>query len=157
MDPNIVIANSEEKIKKVRKMPNSKVILIVLVLLVWGFVAFLYFNKGSFYTKKGKLTSFVKNLSTTPTPILSPKAKIDATIKQTFATKDTKDVITYLNRALAEKEATKSYNLYKQTFTEMSNAYLSSKNITYKYAMIDLKTFLSTFSMYKQQDFVIPK
>lgn len=140
-----------------KKTPIFKVVLIVLLLLVWGVVAFLYFTKAGFFTKSNKLTSYIKKPLTTPTPTLSPKAKLEATIKQTFTSKDTQNVITLLNRSLAEKEATRSYSLYKQTFTEMSKAYLASKNVKYKYAMIDLKAFLSTFTMYKQQDFVIPK
>lgn len=154
MNPNLT-TNTETETKKIKTGPNLKLILFILFILALGVGAYFYFSKGGFYFNQGKIT--YKNVYSTPTPTLSPRDRIEGTIKETFTSKDTIDVITYLNRASAEKEASRSYSLYKQTFTEMNKAYTKSKNITYKYAMIDLKTFLSTFSVYKQQDFVIPK
>lgn len=141
-----------------KKNPGFKLILFVALLLVLGLAALFYFNGRTLNYKRGNSASLIKTAPiSTPLPSLSPKVKIENTIKQTFTSKETKDVITYLNRASAEPDPTKSYDLYKRVFVEMNKAYVSSKNITYKYAMIDLKAFLSTSSQYKEQEFKIPK
>jgi len=141
----------------VEKKPIFNWLLFVLIVLILGLGGYLYFQKGTFNFKQSKSPALLKTTLSTPSPTLSPKAKLASTIKQTFTSKETRDVISYLNRASAEKEASKSYSLYKQTFAEMSKAYTNTKNITYKYAMIDLKTFLITYPQYKEQEFKIPK
>lgn len=91
------------------------------------------------------------------TPANNRQTIISRITPQTFTSSQTKNVVTYVKLAIAASDQKQSYDLYKKAFLNMGQAYEQTKNIKYKYVMIDLKTYLSTFPQYNSKELIIPQ
>lgn len=147
MNPNDNITN----------MPRSLLwMILVVILLIIGLGLFWISIKQSL-----NLPFFQQQTSSSPTRqtenILDREVEILNVIKRTFTSSDYKNVVRLANLAASEKDNVKKYQLYKNTFQAMTKAYAETNDMRYKYAMIDLKSYLSIYPQYNEKELIIPQ
>lgn len=136
---------------------TRKILFVFILLLVLTPISMLIWKNLKNQPRPGNISS--QDSSNKDSIIVTPNynKQLSNEIKLTFSSSKYQDIINLTDLASSEKDPDKQYQAYKQVFDKIVKAYQESKDPKFRFALIQLKSYMRALPSYNENELKIPK